>query len=86
MPRRRVPLLHAPSKLSRSARASLHTTTNTTNSPSSTMSLVDEKHEWGASKVRDTFINYFKDRGHTFGESHAIAPPPIFLLQRKNGH
>src|SRR4051812_20167054 len=32
-----------------------------------TMSLVDEKHEWGAARVRDTFLQYFKDRGHTFG-------------------
>jgi alanyl-tRNA synthetase len=31
------------------------------------MSLVDEKHEWGAARVRETFINYFKERGHTFG-------------------
>lgn len=31
------------------------------------MSLVDEKHEWGATRVRDTFLNFFKERGHTFG-------------------
>jgi alanyl-tRNA synthetase len=32
------------------------------------MSLVDEQHKWGAAKVRDTFLNYFKERGHTFGK------------------
>jgi alanyl-tRNA synthetase len=31
------------------------------------MSLVDEKHEWGAAHVRDTFLDFFKQRGHTFG-------------------
>lgn len=41
------------------------------------MSLVDEKHEWGAVRVRDTFLSYFKDRGHTFGMSSCSdAPPP----------
>lgn len=33
------------------------------------MSLVGEKHEWGAVRVRQTFLDYFKDRGHTFGMS-----------------
>ena len=33
------------------------------------MSLLDEKHEWGAVRVRDTFLDFFKQRGHTFGES-----------------
>ena len=31
------------------------------------MSLVDEKHEWPAVRVRETFLEYFKERGHTFG-------------------
>ena len=30
------------------------------------MALVDEKHEWTALKVRQTFLDYFKERGHTF--------------------
>jgi alanyl-tRNA synthetase len=33
------------------------------------MSLVDEQHEWGAKKVRETFLDYFKKNGHTFGMS-----------------
>ena len=33
------------------------------------MSLVDEQHEWGAKKVRQTFLDYFKKNGHTFGAS-----------------
>lgn len=32
-----------------------------------TMALVDEQHEWGAQKVRQTFLDYFKQNGHTFG-------------------
>lgn len=31
------------------------------------MSLVDEQHEWGAVRVRQTFLDYFKKNGHTFG-------------------
>jgi alanyl-tRNA synthetase len=31
------------------------------------MSLVDEQHEWGAKRVRETFLEYFKKNGHTFG-------------------
>lgn len=38
------------------------------------MSLVEEKHEWGAVRVRDTFLNYFKERGHTFGEFAELHP------------
>jgi alanyl-tRNA synthetase len=33
------------------------------------MSLVDEQHEWGAARVRQTFLDYFKKNGHTFGAS-----------------
>lgn len=37
------------------------------NAPAANMSLVEEKHEWGAVRVRQTFLDYFKERGHTFG-------------------
>lgn len=30
-------------------------------------SLVDEQHEWNAVRVRQTFLDYFKENGHTFG-------------------
>jgi alanyl-tRNA synthetase len=40
------------------------------------MALHDEKHEWGAQRVRDTFLEYFKERGHTFGEFDIHDPPP----------
>tara|TARA_R110002003_G_scaffold126_26_gene11662 strand:+ start:30667 stop:30816 length:150 start_codon:yes stop_codon:yes gene_type:complete len=33
------------------------------------MALVDEQHEWGAAKVRQTFLDYFKKNGHTFGRT-----------------
>jgi alanyl-tRNA synthetase len=35
------------------------------------MALHDEKHKWGAQRVRDTFLEYFKERGHTFGECNS---------------
>ncbi|OAL37479.1 alanine-tRNA ligase [Fonsecaea nubica] len=31
-------------------------------------------HEWTAPKVRDTFIKYFEDRGHTFVKSSPVVP------------
>ena len=36
--------------------------------------LLDEKHEWSAPKVRDTFLEYFKQRGHTFVPSSSVVP------------
>jgi hypothetical protein len=34
-----------------------------------TMASPDEqKQEWTADKVRETFLGYFKERGHTFGK------------------
>jgi alanyl-tRNA synthetase len=30
-------------------------------------SITEEKHEWDAVKVRNTFLDYFKKNGHTFG-------------------
>ena len=30
-------------------------------------SIVDQEHEWSAVRVRNTFLDYFKERGHTFG-------------------
>ncbi|KAF2869425.1 tRNA synthetases class II (A)-domain-containing protein [Massariosphaeria phaeospora] len=38
------------------------------------MSLLEEKHEWGATRVRDTFLGYFKERGHTFVPSSSVVP------------
>jgi alanyl-tRNA synthetase len=38
------------------------------------MSLVEEKHEWGAVRVRQTFIDYFKERGHEFGTLGLVTP------------
>lgn len=34
---------------------------------SSMASLVNEQHEWSALRVRQTFLDYFKQNGHTFG-------------------
>jgi alanyl-tRNA synthetase len=32
------------------------------------MAIQDEKHEWGAKKVRDTFLDYFNNKNaHSFG-------------------
>lgn len=33
-----------------------------------TMAQNDSTPEWGAARVRSTFLDYFKERGHTFGE------------------
>ena len=30
-------------------------------------SIMEEKHEWNAPRVRETFLEYFKKNGHTFG-------------------
>ncbi|KAF2118263.1 tRNA synthetases class II (A)-domain-containing protein [Lophiotrema nucula] len=38
------------------------------------MALAEEQHEWGAKKVRDTFLDYFKERGHTFVPSSSVVP------------
>ena len=38
------------------------------------MSLTQEKHEWGAVRVRQTFLDYFKERGHTFVPSSSVVP------------
>ena len=27
----------------------------------------DAQQQWAAAKVRQTFLDYFKERGHTFG-------------------
>jgi hypothetical protein len=37
-------------------------------------SASSEAPEWTAQKVRDTFLKYFEDRGHTFGKSRAERP------------
>ncbi|KAF5849928.1 hypothetical protein GGP41_005420 [Bipolaris sorokiniana] len=46
----------------------------TTTAPAATMSLTQEKHEWGAVRVRQTFLDYFKERGHTFVPSSSVVP------------
>ncbi|OAL56045.1 hypothetical protein IQ07DRAFT_498832 [Pyrenochaeta sp. DS3sAY3a] len=38
------------------------------------MSLVDKQPEWGAVRVRQTFIDYFKERGHDFVPSSSVVP------------
>ncbi|EUC48748.1 hypothetical protein COCMIDRAFT_86343 [Bipolaris oryzae ATCC 44560] len=38
------------------------------------MSLAQEKHEWGAVRVRQTFLDYFKEHGHTFVPSSSVVP------------
>jgi hypothetical protein len=44
------------------------------NAQAANMSLVEEKHEWGAVRVRQTFIDYFKERGHEFGTLGLVTP------------
>lgn len=36
----------------------------------------DEQLEWPATKVRDTFLDYFKQNGHTFGNFFETPAPP----------
>lgn len=31
--------------------------------------LAEDKHEWNAPRVRETFLEYFKKNGHTFGSA-----------------
>lgn len=38
-----------------------------TRSSATMASLVNEQHEWNAVRVRQTFLDYFKENGHTFG-------------------
>ncbi|PVI03680.1 hypothetical protein DM02DRAFT_520160 [Periconia macrospinosa] len=39
------------------------------------MALQDEKHEWNAKRVRDTFLEYFNEKnGHTFVPSSSVVP------------
>ena len=51
------------------------------NAQAANMSLVDEKHEWSALRVRQTFLDYFKQRGHTFG---ALPPSPSRCMSIDN--
>jgi hypothetical protein len=37
------------------------------NAQAANMSRTGETPEWGAVRVRQTFLDYFKERGHTFG-------------------
>lgn len=40
-------------------------------------SSTEKQQEWPAVRVRDTFLDYFKERGHTFGMQK--------LLEEENG-
>ncbi|OUM51247.1 hypothetical protein BVG19_g337 [[Candida] boidinii] len=51
-------------------RMSSTTATNNINSSS----LTKEQIEWPASKVRNTFLEYFKENGHTFVPSSSVVP------------
>lgn len=42
------------------------------NAQAANMSLAEEKHEWSAARVRQTFLDYFKERGHTFGRVQVL--------------
>lgn len=43
--------------------------------------LAEEKHEWNAPRVRETFLEYFKSHGHTFGRfPHGDAPCVLSVL------
>ncbi|GMF62909.1 unnamed protein product [[Candida] boidinii] len=50
----------------------MSSTTATNNINSS--SLTKEQIEWPASKVRNTFLEYFKENGHTFVPSSSVVP------------
>ncbi|OWB58433.1 hypothetical protein B5S28_g4464 [[Candida] boidinii] len=43
-------------------------------SSNNTSSLTKEQIEWPASKVRNTFLEYFKENGHTFVPSSSVVP------------
>jgi hypothetical protein len=54
----------------------------TTHTPAAAMA--NEQPQWAAAKVRQTFLDYFKERGHTFG-THTLhvsqEKGPIDVLQ-----
>jgi hypothetical protein len=35
--------------------------------PRRPFSMATEEHKWSALRVRETFLDYFKNNGHTFG-------------------
>ncbi|KAF2405139.1 putative alanyl-tRNA synthetase [Trichodelitschia bisporula] len=39
-----------------------------------TLSSGETQHEWNAKRVRDTFLDYFKQNGHTFVPSSSVVP------------
>ena len=41
------------------------------------MSRTGQTPEWGAVRVRQTFLDYFKERGHTFGMLKLLYYPNI---------
>ena len=47
-------------------------------------SLVDEQHEWNAVRVRQTFLDYFKKNGHTFGTGAGELRPLSMTLIRRS--
>lgn len=39
-------------------------------------STAPETPEWSAQRVRDTFLDYFKENGHAFGQYCGLKSPP----------
>ncbi|KAI9834804.1 MAG: Alanine--tRNA ligase [Sarea resinae] len=37
-------------------------------------SVINEQHQWSALRVRQTFLDYFKNNGHTFVPSSSVVP------------
>lgn len=58
----RPPLLRVLSTAQRTAKVRQHTTVRMATT------TAGATQQWTAPKVRDTFLQYFQDRGHTFGE------------------
>lgn len=68
-PRARARLLLLPPLHSRTAAAPFTPSTPfSARAPAAAMAS-DEQPQWAAARVRQTFLDYFKERGHTFGRS-----------------
>lgn len=56
--------------------------------PHSSATMAETEIKWSAAKVRQTFLEYFEQRGHTIGtelQMHAIVRAPQLATQDEHG-
>lgn len=54
--------------------SALHQSTPSSSSSSTPPAMADEQVHWSAAKVRETFLRFFEERGHTIGKL-TLTPP-----------